>query len=246
MTIKEEALTTPAGNGNGGDESFYAHFLSLHCIALWVVVVCFLVAREARQEEEKEKVEEEEEEENSSTFAAAAHEAGGGWPRQKMLQETSGRTQRLLQGRARAKRWATERKKKKNSHLQAEQKESRNSNWHLKKLQEVITFGAKAMQSADTHGVFLNPVTDTIAPGYSAVIREPMCIRAIEDKAAEMKYRHLSELEHDVHLMFDNCIKYNNCKEGKWFQKEAKRQREVWENEIMPQVRDLHYKKGLW
>ena len=220
--------------------SFHAHLLSLHCIVLWVVVIYFLVAVEAAQREEEEEEEEAIQLEDRAAIAHNAESEGGCM--QSML---GGRKERLLQGSARARDWAIQRKAKKNSH-QAGQQESKRFSGHQKCLQEVIGFGAKAMRSADNHGIFLDPVTDAIAPGYSIVIKEPMCIRVIEDKAAKMEYRHLSEYEHDVHLMFDNCIKYNNTKEGNWLRNEAKRQEKVWESQIMPQVKDLQYKKGYW
>ena len=84
-----------------------------------------------------------------------------------------------------------------------------------------------------------------IAPGYSNVIKDPICISIIERKAAEMEYKHLSEFERDVRLMFHNCIVFNNTREGKWFRDEAKRQKRAWEQKIMPQVQDLQYKKGF-
>ena len=117
------------------------------------------------------------------------------------------------------------------------------SDYHQKLLRKIITAAVRAMREADPRGLFLNPVTDEIAPGYSNVIKEPMCIRTIEDKAEEMEYGHLSEYERDVRLMFANCIKYNIGKDGTWFRGEARRQEKVWKEDILSQARDLYKKE---
>lgn len=244
-------ITIKASIAFNDETFFYAHFLSLHCIVLWVIAICFLivveVASKEEEEEEEDKEEDEEqtlelgedEDEEDSMLAPNAAAAGGGAGKQN----TSEREEVLLQGSARAMEWAVTQKKKKKSQQQGGGgQESRCQ----KSLQEVIIFGAKAMKRADIHSIFLNPVTDTIAPGYSIIVKEPMSIRTIEEKAVKMEYTSLCEFERDVRLMFDNCIKYNNSKEGKWFQNEAKKQKKAWEHEIMTKVRDLQYKKGYW
>jgi len=117
------------------------------------------------------------------------------------------------------------------------------SDYQHKLLRKIITAAARAMREADPRGLFLNPVTDEIAPGYSKVIKEPMCIRTIEDKAEEMEYDHLSEYERDVRLLFANCIKYNIGKDGTWFRGEARRQEKVWKEDILSQARELYKKE---
>lgn len=117
------------------------------------------------------------------------------------------------------------------------------SDYQHKLLRKIITAAVRAMREADPRGLFLNPVTDEIAPGYSKVIKEPMCIRAIEDKAEEMEYGHLSEYERDVRLMYSNCIKYNIGKDGTWFRGEARRQEKVWKDDILSQARELYKKE---
>lgn len=112
--------------------------------------------------------------------------------------------------------------------------------YQLYLLRAIITASTSAMRKVDTDNVFLFPVTNEIAPGYSEVINQPMCILTMEEKADAAKYRNLKEFEDDVRLMFDNCIKYNNTgKSGRWYRNEAKRQEKIWEESIIRQAHDL-------
>lgn len=106
-------------------------------------------------------------------------------------------------------------------------------------LNEVISSAITAMKTSDTKMVFLNPVTDAIAPGYSNVISKPMCILTISQKANSNQYNSLTELEKDVDLMFQNCINYNVGDAGAWFRGEAKRQKKICKDSILPQAKNF-------
>jgi len=112
----------------------------------------------------------------------------------------------------------------------------------LSLLQEVIQSAIAAMKETDEKLVFLNPVTDAIAPGYSRVISKPMCILTVAQKNNSKTYQSLQEFEKDVELMFQNCIKYNVGQDGIWFRGEAKRQRDIFKKNagILSQA------KGFW
>jgi hypothetical protein len=109
-----------------------------------------------------------------------------------------------------------------------------------RQLNRIITQSLTSMRDADPQSLFLNPVTDEIAPGYSKVISKPMCLRNMEDKVAKNAYGVLSDWEQDVKLMFDNCVRYNSGTAGQWFRGEARRQQKVFKDEILPQAKKLY------
>jgi hypothetical protein len=102
------------------------------------------------------------------------------------------------------------------------------------KLKKIITSALSAMKDADPQSLFLNPVSDAIAPGYSKIIKQPMCVRTMESKLDS--YRSLQEWERDVQLMYRNCIAYNAGNAGQWFRGEARRQGNVFRKDIYPQA----------
>jgi hypothetical protein len=93
----------------------------------------------------------------------------------------------------------------------------------IRQLNRLISAGLVAMKDADPQSLFLNPVTDAIAPGYSRVITKPMCILTMEQKVARNEYTSISNWEQDVKLMYKNCIDYNRGDAGQWFRTEALR-----------------------
>lgn len=97
-------------------------------------------------------------------------------------------------------------------------------------LPNIIQEAIFAMRESDPQSLFLNPVTDAIAPGYSKVISRPMCMKQME----ATKYTTLQEFDADVKLMFQNCINYNVGNAGQWFRGEARRQHSVFNKDIFP------------
>lgn len=78
----------------------------------------------------------------------------------------------------------------------------------------------------DAHFFFQDPVTDEIAPGYSTIIKTPMCFSDIKAKCDNLQYSSIDELMTDFHLICDNCMTFNGPDTVYW--KEAKKmQREV-------------------
>lgn len=108
-----------------------------------------------------------------------------------------------------------------------------------RQLNRIVSDGISVMKQADPQSLFLNPVTDKIAPNYSKYIKKPMCISMMEEKVANSAYNSVEDWEHDVKLMFKNCIEYNRGESGAWFRGEAMRQSNVFKTEIYPQARKL-------
>jgi hypothetical protein len=107
-------------------------------------------------------------------------------------------------------------------------------------LNRLISAGLASMKETDPQHLFLNPVTDAIAPGYSKIISKPMCIVMMEQKVAANEYNSITDWEADVKLMFKNCIDYNKGASGQWFRGEANRQGKVFREEIFPYARRMY------
>lgn len=65
------------------------------------------------------------------------------------------------------------------------------------------------LEKLDPNGIFADPVTDAIAPGYSTLIRNPMDLSTIKAKLDNLEYPTTVSLRSDMILMLDNCTKYN-------------------------------------
>ena len=73
-------------------------------------------------------------------------------------------------------------------------------------MEEII----KQLQKLDKQKIFLNPVTEAIAPGYFQMIDRPMDISTIRANLKEKKYyTSWSMFEEDLRLMYTNCQDYN-------------------------------------
>lgn len=109
-----------------------------------------------------------------------------------------------------------------------------------RQLNRLITAGLVSMKETDPQQLFLNPVTDAIAPGYSKIIKHPMSMVTMEQKVDASAYNSISDWETDVKLMFKNCVDYNRGNAGQWFRGEANRQDKVFREEIFPKARRLY------
>lgn len=109
----------------------------------------------------------------------------------------------------------------------------------IRQLNQIITAGLSEMKDSDPQTLFLNPVTDAIAPGYSKLIKKPMSIVTMENKIENNQYHDIKAFEVDVRLMFRNCVDYNRGPTGQWFRGEAKRQLKVFTDEILSKAKNL-------
>ncbi|KAK2879603.1 hypothetical protein Q8A73_023415 [Channa argus] len=58
--------------------------------------------------------------------------------------------------------------------------------------------------------VFLQPVTDEIAPGYHSIVHRPMDLATIKKNIETGLIRTTSEFQRDIMLMFQNAVMYNS------------------------------------
>ncbi|KAH9418045.1 Bromodomain containing protein 7 [Dermatophagoides pteronyssinus] len=75
-------------------------------------------------------------------------------------------------------------------------------------LKQLLLSLWKQLQRKDPNNFFAQPVSDSIAPGYSTIITQPMDLSTIKTKIID-EYRTLGDFKSDVKLMCDNAMKYN-------------------------------------
>jgi len=76
-------------------------------------------------------------------------------------------------------------------------------------LVDLLNYLCKQLEKKDTNMFFVEPVTDALAPGYSSIITQPMCISRIREKIHTSAYDNLQQFEDDVQLIGDNSSQYN-------------------------------------
>ncbi|XP_010006672.1 PREDICTED: bromodomain-containing protein 9 [Chaetura pelagica] len=76
-------------------------------------------------------------------------------------------------------------------------------------IQQLLEHFLRQLQRKDPHGFFASPVTDSIAPGYSMIIKHPMDFGTMKDKIAKNEYKSVTEFKADFKLMCDNAMTYN-------------------------------------
>lgn len=106
-------------------------------------------------------------------------------------------------------------------------------------LAKLLEHLIKALEKRDPHQFFAWPVTDDIAPNYSAIISRPMDFSTIREKINENEYKTIGEFTDDFKLMCDNAIKYNHTETV--YHKAAKRLLHVGQRLLQPEnlVRSL-------
>ena len=67
----------------------------------------------------------------------------------------------------------------------------------------------KKLQSKDKHGIFAEPVTEAIAPGYFGVVDRPMDFRTLRDNVGLGKYQTWDGFAGDLELIYANAAAYN-------------------------------------
>ena len=95
---------------------------------------------------------------------------------------------------------------------------------HSEKMGKAQWESYHLLRSRDQQAIFCSPVTDEIAPGYSAVISQPMDFSQMREKIEEGAYPSLEQLYQDFVLMCQNAMTYN--KPTTYYYKAAKKIKE--------------------
>ena len=74
---------------------------------------------------------------------------------------------------------------------------------------DLVKRAIDAVHRQDEHDVFLDPVTEDIAPGYFSIIRQPMDLYSMRRRAASGYYKSWADVVRDFDLMFNNAMLYN-------------------------------------
>lgn len=77
------------------------------------------------------------------------------------------------------------------------------------RLSECLNYLHSLIGRKDKEGIFQDPVTDLIAPGYSLIIKDPMDLSTMKTKIDSNEYRNVMEYRDDLILMCENCMTYN-------------------------------------
>lgn len=73
-----------------------------------------------------------------------------------------------------------------------------------------------ALEERDIYGLFSEPVTDEVAPGYSEIIRYPMDLSSMKSKFINGAYKSLQTLRQDFELLCDNALRFNKHGDKYW------------------------------
>ena len=78
-------------------------------------------------------------------------------------------------------------------------------------LAKLLEYLLIMLEKKDVSNFFGIPVSDTFAPGYSTIIREPMDFSTMRSKIEEGGYENLEMFKHDFELICTNCMTYNGA-----------------------------------
>ncbi|KAJ6231534.1 transcriptional activator spt7 [Anaeramoeba flamelloides] len=92
--------------------------------------------------------------------------------------------------------------------------------------------------------IFIEKVTNLIAPGYDLVIKKPMYLKKIESKLKNLKYESKKKFSSDFNLMIQNCRTYNTHPDSKPFLVNAL-EMESKMNQLLLSVPNLKIEKGF-
>ncbi|KAG8578522.1 hypothetical protein GDO81_010519 [Engystomops pustulosus] len=87
--------------------------------------------------------------------------------------------------------------------------------------------------------VFLQPVTDDIAPGYHSIVQRPMDLSTIKKNIETGLIRSTAEFQRDIMLMFQNAVMYNSSDHDVYhmaveMQRDVLEQIQVWLSRSLP------------
>ena len=73
----------------------------------------------------------------------------------------------------------------------------------------ICTARSTIRRSKTSRGLFRDPVTDDLVPGYSVIVKNPMDFTTMRKRFTERQYLSWEQLLEDMMLMFDNSMLYN-------------------------------------
>ncbi|CAH1779288.1 unnamed protein product [Owenia fusiformis] len=77
-------------------------------------------------------------------------------------------------------------------------------------LNHCLEYLQRVLSRKDINGFFSFPVNDVIAPGYSAIVSQPMDFSTMKSKVENDEYPSVTEYKKDFKLMCDNAMLYNH------------------------------------
>merc|ERR1712240_790491 len=115
-------------------------------------------------------------------------------------------------------------------------------------LGKILEYLLVMLEKKDVNNFFANPVSDTFAPGYSTIIKEPMDFSTMREMIEEGKFSNLEQFRYSFDLICNNCMTYNGpdtvyYKTAKKLQQQGQRilapERIKALSEHLPLIRDL-------